>query len=166
MSDPQNAILKMLYDNETRLAQTETKEVPIHATGTWTPAFAGTTIAGTFTYGATTAGDWTRVGNMVFLRGRITLTAVAVAATGNLTITGLPFTSAAGLTSGTAGSFVAVYWGSVVLTAGKTDRGGWIQSNTSVIKLTESGNNIAAAFMPGGNINAATDLPFTASYQV
>lgn len=134
--------------------------------GTFTPAFVGTTIAGTFTYAATTAGTYTRIGNMVFLRGRIALTAVPVAATGNLTIAGLPFASAGGLVSDVAGSFVADYWGSVVLTAGKTDRGGWIRSGVSVITLTESGNNVGAAFMPGGNVNAATDLAFTASYQV
>ena len=165
MSDPRNIAR--------RLEQTQVVERPggvtgfdaFYATGTWVPAFAGTTIAGTFTYGATTAGTWTRIGNLVFLEGRITVTANAVAATGNLTITGLPFASVAGLTSNVAGSLVAAYWGNVVLTAAKTDRGGWIQSGVSVINLTESGNNVAAAFMPGGNAKANTDLTFTAVYQ-
>lgn len=58
--------------------------------GTWTPAIAGSTAAGVGTYTLQT-GSYTRIGNMVFFSGTVTWTAHT--GTGNMLVTGLPFTS-------------------------------------------------------------------------
>lgn len=93
-------VLRILTDNEERLKQTETKEVPgdtgfsaFYAKGTWTPVFQGTGTAGTFTYIGQT-GTYTRIGNQVFIHGYVQISAITVAPTGNMQIIGLPFTAA------------------------------------------------------------------------
>ena len=58
--------------------------------GTWTPVIAGTTTAGAGTYTLQT-GTYTRMGNLCFLAGTVTWTAHT--GTGNMLLTGLPFTS-------------------------------------------------------------------------
>jgi hypothetical protein len=57
--------------------------------GTWTPTITGGTAAGTTTY-TTQFGQYTRVGNMVFVEATIIITAAT--GTGNAVIGGLPFT--------------------------------------------------------------------------
>jgi len=59
---------------------------------TFTPAFAGSSTAGTFTY-SQQRGHYTRVENLCFFRIYLEVSAVSVAPTGDLNITGLPFTS-------------------------------------------------------------------------
>ena len=58
--------------------------------GTWTPAYAGTTGAGSFTYDIQ-EGYYTKIGNVVTVTGRLR-TDAASGATGNAYIDGLPFT--------------------------------------------------------------------------
>ena len=75
MTDP---ILKTLYDNNRRLAQTETKEVPLVAPVTpYTPTYVGGTTAGVTTY-TLQQGSYVQVGSIIFF----TLTVVWSAATG------------------------------------------------------------------------------------
>jgi hypothetical protein len=58
--------------------------------GTWTPIIIGSTTAGTGTY-TLQSGNYTRIGNLVFLSGRVTWTAHT--GTGNMLLGTLPFTS-------------------------------------------------------------------------
>lgn len=169
MSISEDMLRKMQAD-DTRLRQTETKEVPIYTTGTWTPTLVGLTIAGTFTYAATTAGNYTRIGNTVFLRGRINITTVTVAPTGNLTIQGLPITPAT-VTSGAAGGAQFSYWSLVGLGGGaNVHLAGWIQSAaTNRIELLVSQNaGGAAAFLTGAvaALVNGSDMSFQGQYQV
>lgn len=60
-------------------------------TGTWNPAFAGSATAGVFTYSIQT-GIYTRLGNLVHISGRLTISAIATPPSGIMKITGLPFT--------------------------------------------------------------------------
>lgn len=60
--------------------------------GTWTPAFAGITLAGTGWEYSLQAGNFTRIGRQVFITGKVALSAVSTDATGQIAITGLPFT--------------------------------------------------------------------------
>lgn len=63
-----------------------------YATGTFTPAYAGSVTAGTTTYGANgQVGTYTRIGDRV--DGQIYLSWTAATGTGNAIITGLPFTA-------------------------------------------------------------------------
>lgn len=181
MSEPlikPNALLDILRKNEQRLSITESKEVPggipgftsFYDTGLWTPTLVGLTIAGTFTYTALTAGNYTRIGNMVMIWGRIQLTAVAVAPTGNLSIQGLPFTPASGQANGTAGLINFAYWSTFGLGGGAfTHLGGWIQSGTARIDLLRAKNDgTAGAFLTGAvaAVAANTDMLFSGQYQV
>ena len=66
-------------------------ELDDYEEGTWTPAFIGTSTAGTPTYGTNgQAGKYTKVGNKVTAWAFIHVTALGGAA-GNINITGLPF---------------------------------------------------------------------------
>jgi len=64
--------------------------------GTWVPNFAGATVAGTGWVHSVQTGSYQRIGNRVFFNGRVSLTSVSADATGQIVITGLPFTSNAG----------------------------------------------------------------------
>jgi hypothetical protein len=62
-----------------------------YSEGTFTPALAGATDAGTgWTY-SVQAGSFTRMGRMVFVCGRVALSAKSADATGQIVITDLPF---------------------------------------------------------------------------
>ncbi len=96
----QNDLLRMLYDNERRLAQTETKEVPgnipgftsFYVTGTFVPSYEGTGTAGVWTYSVRT-GFYTRIGNRCFFNLSLTAATRPTPPTGSGVIVGLPFTS-------------------------------------------------------------------------
>jgi hypothetical protein len=60
--------------------------------GTFSPAIAGTTVAGTPTYNVPVSGSYTKIGNRVFYTISLDWSAIA-GGTGNLQITGLPYTA-------------------------------------------------------------------------
>lgn len=64
--------------------------LPFFTSGTFTPAITGTTSAGTATY-ATATGVYKKLGSMVFISYYIAYSSHT--GTGNLTVTGLPFTA-------------------------------------------------------------------------
>lgn len=145
-----------------RIGQTEVKEVPITATGTWTPKFQGTTIAGTFVY-STQFGRYTRIGNMVFFRGRCQINTISVAPTGNMQITGLPITSTS--TTNDVGGVTFDYISNFNNAASAIQLTGAIVASSAVIDLYESFDNGAAVAAPAANFtNAACDLIFCGMY--
>lgn len=95
--------------------------------GTWTPTIGGTTTNGTYGYTAQ-IGSYTKVGNVVFLTGRIIVSSITAAATGLLVIRGIPFNQAS--------SGVAV--GTVAYAAGWANIapiGCYVNSNNGFIEL-------------------------------
>ena len=58
--------------------------------GTWTPAFAGTSTAGSYTY-TTAFGNYTKIGNIVHFQGELQISGISSAGAGLLIISGLPF---------------------------------------------------------------------------
>lgn len=61
--------------------------------GTWTPAIAGATTAGSHTYNTTlTKGHWKRDGRWITIRAAMFMATRDAAMAGQLKITGLPFT--------------------------------------------------------------------------
>jgi hypothetical protein len=176
MSD-QNAMLKMLYEDHKRLSRTETREVPgaipgftsFYDTGVFTPTFVGSTIAGTFTYdAANTGGIWSRIGNQVFVEGRVRITAIAVAPTGNLQIGGLPITSA---TTGRniAGALTFGAWTGITLTGARTMLAAVIVDTVLLANLFESGSNIAVNVTQGAAlvlVGGIADIRFSGNYTV
>lgn len=95
-------------------------------TGTWTPAFAGSGTAGSFTYTAQ-VGHYTKIGNVVVAQFRVAISAVGTAAAGYLYIQGLPEN--------------AYEYPGVVLSAvrnfvsGDVPSGGYVQNGTNYIQL-------------------------------
>ena len=75
----------------TQVACTDVNTLDDYEEGTWTPAIAGTTLAGAGTY-SVQVGRYTKIGNKV--TAHLNLTWSAHTGTGNMTISGLPFTSA------------------------------------------------------------------------
>jgi hypothetical protein len=70
-----------------------TAAVEGYSTGSYTPAvaFGGASVG--VTYGATNGATWVKIGKLVYITGRLALTAKG-SSVGNATITGLPFAAA------------------------------------------------------------------------
>jgi hypothetical protein len=64
----------------------------VYDEGTWTPTIAGTSTAGTYSYNPQ-AGFYTRIGNAVFFSFYIVWDSTGSNGTGNISITGFPFTA-------------------------------------------------------------------------
>jgi len=120
--------------------------------GTWTPAFTGTTIAGTFTYAHNT-GRWTRLGNRVAVSFAVGISAIAVAPTGTMRITGLPFT-AFNTGDGYHGATFG-YISNLNAAAGTFQVTGLIDFNSTYIRIIENAKNAGSADFPAANFNNA-----------
>ena len=75
--------------------------------GTWTPTYTGSTTNPTVTYELQT-GRYTKVGRMVTCTCRLSTSGITGAGSGNLSISGLPFTPASGMTY--SGSIANCIW--------------------------------------------------------
>jgi hypothetical protein len=108
--------------------------------GTFTPIIIGTTTAGTGTY-TTNSGRYTKIGDLVYIQLQIDQTNHT--GTGNMRITGLPFTSQSGQQS----PFVTTF-NNLALTAGYFGASA-LGSNFGTIKLSQypTGGG-GAAFVP------------------
>jgi|2_EtaG_2_1085320.scaffolds.fasta_scaffold05140_2 hypothetical protein len=102
---------------------------------TWTPTLEGETTSGTYTYTAQWA-TYMRVGDMVFIHGRIDLSGITTAATGGLIITGLPHTTAA-LTSPSTHYWPVYhgYWQGLSLPGADSGIGGLVKQGDNFIFL-------------------------------
>lgn len=160
MSDMSADMIRRLQADDARLRLTETKEVPgnipgftsFYAVGTFTPAFTGSGTAGSFTYSGQ-SGRYTRIGNLCFVRIYLEVSAISVAPTGDLNVTGLPFTSAAAL-----GALAVGYLNSFNLSANCVQLTAYAESSATLIRLMEVFDNAAtsrfpaASFQPSGII--------------
>ena len=170
MSDPRKQIQVARSVEQSRVVERPggvTGFDTFFAIGTWTPSLKGTTIAGTFTY-TNQQGHYTRIGDLVSAFGRVTISAIAVAPTGNLRIAGLPITPTT-LSEGKAGTTHVNDWNGITFGAGYTYMGGWVVNATAEIALTESGSNIADIFLPAAGlvlVGGTSELNFTATYRV
>lgn len=168
MSDPNLILQRQVQDIQDVLERLRKADTTIYAASTWTPVLVGSTIAGTFTY-LVQSGNYTRIGNRVWISGRIALSAVSVAPTGNLSITGLPITATT-VTSGTPGGAHFDFWSKVNIGGGaKVYLGGWIQNNQAQIDLyvSDSAGGVVVT-LTGATAGVAngTDITFQGQYQV
>ena len=136
--------------------------VYVGASGTFTPAFKGTTFSGVFNYTAQ-GGTYFLYGNMVFVLAQLQIDSIGSAPTGNMTIIGLPFTSAA-----VATAFGAVTFGNISnfnYAAGALQLTGFVSVSNSAIILREAFDNSATVAVPAANFtNASTNIVFSAVY--
>jgi hypothetical protein len=125
--------------------------------GTWTPTIIGTTTAGTGTY-SLQAGQYTKIGNRVFVEGYISWSAHT--GTGNMRIGGLPFTinSSSFYSSGSIGdtSGIALTAGNILAIIGVAT------SATIDMKQLPTGGGSSAA-VP---IDTAANISFSFCYLV
>lgn len=156
-------VIREIEALKARVRELEMTEYPV-STGTWTPVLVGSGTAGSFTYTGTGA-EYTRIGDRVLISGRVNITATSVAPTGNLTITGLPFTPAASA-SVVAGGVTFIAWSNINVAAGYTDVSGSILNGTAAINLIRSGDAVASAIVQGGELAAAIDLQFFGEYRI
>lgn len=158
-------MLRQIAALQERLNRLEGDDRLRYTTGTWTPSFTGTGTAGTFTYVAQT-GYYTRVGRLAFYHAYVAISAITVAPTGNVRISGLPFTCENSSSSNYASTaFGFIY--NFNFTAGALGLTGYPLPNTTQIYLEEFYDNAASNAIPAANFtNAACQLIFSGFYQV
>lgn len=135
--------------------------------GTWTPSWSGTGTAGTFTYTASTGqtGHYQRIGNLVHVRARLSITAISVSPTGNMQINGLPFTVEDDVTVTNAVSFGFI--SQMDFSANIVQLTGFFVGNTTRIDIYEVFDNAASTQYPAANFtNAACNIILSGTYRV
>jgi hypothetical protein len=129
--------------------------------GTFTPAFSGSTATGVFDY-YQQIGNYTKIGKRVFFELTIGVASVTTPASGNLFITGLPFTSKN--VSGKKYAANISRWECLPLVA-NTQLGAYIQENTSRIYITSLQNNSVTFYVDSSGIAANSYVVLSGSYE-
>lgn len=144
-----------------QLERLRATDAPKYVESTWTPGFAGTGTAGTFTY-VNQQGTYTRIGNRVLLTGRLTISNITVAPTGTMKITGLPFTVA---TAYAPFSFGGI--DNLVYPAGALQILAIAIIGQTYASIQYSVTNAPGVGYPAASFtNNSTDLVFSCQYQV
>ena len=79
----------------TQVASSNANTLDDYEEGTWTPAFRGSSTAGSYTLSVNSGGaTYTKIGRQVTVNAAFNITAVGSAGTGYAQVTGLPFTNA------------------------------------------------------------------------
>ena len=128
----------------TQSASTDANTLDDYEEGTFTPTVIGTTVAGTATY-SVQVGRYTKIGNRVLFEARVTYTGGN--GTGNLRMTGLPFTS-----NTNSQSSLAANYGNLALTA----------NNVAQCYVLGNSTSISIEQYPVGG-GAATDVAYDAA---
>lgn len=131
----------------------------------FTPIMYGSTVAGTNTY-TLQYGKATKIGRVVFVEMKITLSAkdAAMAGTIRLTYTGAPALPSSA--AGSYGSLSVIAYDNLNLTAGYTQAGIIVDANAATFVLVESGDDVAAGSITAAQINATTSLVISGFYMV
>lgn len=129
-------------------------------TGTWTPAFTASTTNPTVTYSANRYGTYIKIGHAVFFHGRIILTALTSAGSGNLRISGLPFTA----NGGSAGGYgnVGISYKASWTTAGP--QAAIVEASNTIISLYTTTATAHTALTVSG-LSATAEVYFSGFYQ-
>ena len=125
----------------TQSASTDVNTLDDYEEGTWTPTIAGSTTAGTATY-ASVIGKYTKIGNCVFFEAYINYNSGT--GTGNLLVSGLPFTS-----SSTGFYIPSIFVSAIALTA----------SNLAQARIATSSSSVGIFQYPVGGGNT-TEVPY------
>jgi len=121
--------------------------------GTWTPSLGGTAV-----YDETPSGTYTKIGNTVFIKGNIRVLTIG---TGNTqTITGLPFTAAAG-----TGGSIGVYYHASLATASIFIIG-QVPVSTATMQFNTKAASGATMTYKAVIFQNLTDIYFSGSYDV
>jgi hypothetical protein len=136
---------------------------PAYSTGAWTPvlvAIGAGAVNPTVTYNAAqTVGRWTKIGELVQVTGRISLSSMASPGNGIMVISGLPFTILAGQPGYAAGN--------VSFKSGWTTQGPescYAEQSTDFLVLSYH-TATAVALMSHINLSATADVIFSCEYR-
>lgn len=142
----------------TQSASSDVNTLDDYEEGSWTPVISDGTNNAT---SSTAVGRYTKIGNRVFISGRIILTSLG-SVSGDTRITGLPF-AADNISSlnhsidfGDAGGLAIAQYSSV---------GGYVVTNSSYISLILWDATTGVSALQGSEISADGDLTFAGSYQ-
>ena len=142
---------------------TQTDKLDDYEEGTWTPTYVANTTSPTVTYSIQT-GLYTKVGNVVYVQGRIRTATVTDVGVGNLRIAGLPFTSK-NQANAKGGTFIH---NAISFNTEAPNRAS-VRSNTQQIELSVYAAN-TQSFLPVTQLNTITgnknDIQFAAIYMV
>lgn len=133
-----------------------------YVSGTWTPVFAGSGTAGSFTYDRQT-GIYRRVGDLVYVAARLRISGITSGATGALLMTGIPFTA---LTTGVLpGYTLAVgFYTSLNLAANTVQAVAYVDATSDVIALQEAYDNAANTGIDSALLSVGTDVQLAGWY--
>jgi len=146
-----------LSNVNTKLTQTTT-DVSQKA-GTFTPALQGETAEGTWEW-YLQIGNYLRIGNMCYVAIVLQPSSITDSPTGNLQLTGLPFT-----VSTVVGQFLDVLSTGVNWGTNMTDIKVWLGTSGETGLFYGSGNNIAYDEVPVGNVSANDNIKISGWYQ-
>ncbi len=144
----------------TQNASSDPNTLDDYEEGTWTPALSASITNTGFTYNTTnTSGSYIKVGKMVRLTGRLTLTATGSAA-GNVFITGLPLTNA-DTGQGNFGTMNTAFY--QFFDAGVTNVFGRLNQGANVVTLAKAGTG-AVVDMSVTDLSTTSDIIFIVHY--
>jgi len=134
-------------------------------TGEWTPVLEGSVTPGSQTY-TLQKGFYTRINNIIFITGSITLSNLDVTTSGDMKITGLP-----GVCTWVLGNVPSINVGytkdiTLNIAGGFYSLSGIIVPNTSEILLHEVGNNVQSVPITHADLGNDTTLYFSGFYMV
>lgn len=144
-------------DAET-ITNTQWAALADYATGSFTPTVTGTGTAGTFVY-STQTGSYTKIGNLVTVVLDVAVSSVSVAPTGNVRLSGLPFTSSSDLAE------LNVAWSGITL--GATVINVMAQTTGTQLAFLDSNNDGSTfAGLPVSVLGASFQFRVTGLYYV
>lgn len=138
--------------------------LPQQIYGTWTPVLAGSSTAGTQTYG-TQVGRWTRTGRIVFIDFQIILTAKDGTTSGNMRITGLPFAAVTAADNVWPVALSNVDNWDLNVGAGRYTVSAHIISGGQTIQLREMGDNVASAVLTEADFGNTSSIAGAGWYE-
>jgi len=128
--------------------------------GTFTPALSAATPPTGVTYG-TQHGSYTKIGNAVEIKVRVILTSKGSGGVGAISLTGLPFTSAA-----VACALTMSDWDLINLNTNYTHAGASVAASATSININENGDNVSGAGVTWANIANTTSFAIGGRYFV
>lgn len=153
-----NGVFGFVYEfyNTLNIVVTNSNTPAVYQSGTFTPVIIGTTTAGAGTYG-NQVGRYTKIANRVFFNLRLTWSAHT--GTGNMNVSGLPFTI---LNASDLGS-VAIYADGIALTASNYMMARLENGTTQIILRQTPTGTIGLGAVP---LDTAGTLVISGQYEV
>jgi hypothetical protein len=141
------------------------RSLSVYEEGTWTPTIDGSTTFGTQTYSAQD-GNYVRVGNLVTVWGRVTLSGTS-GAVGFVIIGGLPFATGTTVGYNQPGTLGAID-NLAHVTSGAQQFGIRSRSNNTSLIMTEFGEAAGAAnqSLSVSALSSTTSINFSCTYRI